>query len=316
VYAQKEKLKHYLSKGNFELKAKTARQVLELLKSKPALSNFRIRVEYNATPQGKTLERSGDIIITLPSASFEDVRLVSSFHSAILIECLPTVQPIALLTENEAFLQLPYVYSIPVISKYSKRETGFKESYTVPWCPIEEDGADRIVGRDYSLPLERVVASIRSEFPKAANLTSSIALKDSTDEVGINRLLDSADILVSNALEVFVGLKEVPSRHPMQIDLLMVWPILVTEKPPLIIKDSSDKPVEAGSLSWWSPVDATGFVNSSGIQPSSSVFATGAGMVITMIGSDKLPDFIETVDTVYANLKKRFGKLRLADLYG
>jgi hypothetical protein len=316
MYAQKEKLKHYLSKGNFELKAKVARQILELLRTKQDLTDFRIRVEYNATPQGKLLERSGDVILTLPSASFEDVRLVSSMHCAILIECLAGCQPIALLTENDSFLQLPYVYTIPVVSKYGKREAGFRESFTMPWCPIEEDGADRIAGREYSLPLERVVASVRREFPKATNLTSSIALKDSTDDSAISRLLDSADILVSNSLEIFVGLKEVPSRHPMQIDLLMVWPVIVSDLPPLIIKDSSDKPVEAGSLSWWTPVDSTGFYNTSGILPSSSVFATGAGMILTMIGVDKLPDFVDTVDTVYANLKKRFSKLRLADLYG
>jgi hypothetical protein len=101
----------------------------------------------------------------------------------------------------------------------------------------------------------------------------------------------------------------------MQIDLLMVWPILVTEKPPLIIRDSSDTPVDAGSLSWWTPVDSTGFYNSSGILPSSSVFASGAGMVLTLIGADKLPDFVDTVNSVYINLIKQFSKVRLAGLY-
>jgi hypothetical protein len=176
MYAQKEKLKHYLGKGNFALKAKVTRQIVELLKAQESLSKFRIRVEYNATPQGKTLDRPGDIIITLPSASFEDARLVSSMHCAILMECFAKGQPIALLTENESFLQLPFVYTVPVAGKYSKREAGFKEAYTLPWCSIEEDGAERIVGREYSLPLERVIATVRNEFPKPENrLTASTA---------------------------------------------------------------------------------------------------------------------------------------------
>jgi hypothetical protein len=240
VFAQREKLKHYIGKGNFDIKAKVARQVVDLLRAKEGLSKFRIRIDYNATPQGKMLDRSGDIILTLPSLSFEDSGLVSSIHCAILMECFPRSQPIALLTENDPFLQLPFVYTIPVAGKYSKREgRGIGESYTVPWCPIEEDGAERSVGKEYSLILERGVAAIRAEFPKVANLTASISLKDPQDE-DVALLLESADVLVGNSLDVFTGLKELPGRKAMQIDLLMVWPVLVTEKTPLIVKNATD----------------------------------------------------------------------------
>jgi hypothetical protein len=318
LFAQKEKLRHYIGKGNFDIKARVARKVVELLQSKEALSKFRIRVDYNATPQGKMLDRSGDIIMTLPSLSFEDSGLATSIHCAILMECLPNAQPIALLTENEAFLQLPFVYTVPVAGKYSKREgRGMGESYTLPWCSIEEDGAERQVGREYSLILERGVAAIRSVFPKPSrNLTASLGLKEADDEATVTRLLDSADVLVGNALDVFIGLKELPGRKSMQIDLLMVWPVLVSEKTPLIVQSSSADPAEAHFLYWWTPVDSTGFGSASGIQVASSIFSSGAGMIVTVVGADKLEDFFGAVEHLFDDIKKRFGKLRLADLYG
>jgi hypothetical protein len=316
LYAQKEKLKHYLAKGNFEIKAKVARRIVELLQAKEALSKFRIRIDYNSTPQGKSLDRAGDIIITLPSATFEDTYLSTNIHCAIVVECFPKAQPIALLTENESFLHLPWVYTIPVCGKYCKREErGLREAFTVPWTTIEEDGAERTVGKEYSLVLERGVAAIRGEFPKTANLTSSMSITDSNDDVSIGRLLDSADVLISNTLDVFAGLKELPARRSMQVDLLMVWPVFVTEKTPLIIKKANEEPVPAETLSWWTPVDATGFTSVSGIQPSSAIFSNGAGIIVTVIGLEYLTDFIGAVDTLYAGLKKRFASLKLTDLY-
>jgi hypothetical protein len=317
LYAQRDKLKHYLAKGNFEIKAKVARRIVELLQTKEALSKFRIRVDYNQTPQGKSLDRPGDIIITLPSASFEDSYLVTNIHCAIVMECFAKAQPIALLTENESFLHLPYVYTIPVCGKYCKKEErGLRESFTLPWTTIEEDGAERQVGKDYSLVLERGVSAIRSEFPKTSNLTSSLSIMESSDEVAVGRLLDSADVLVSNTLDVFAGLRDLPARKPMQIDLLMVWPVMVSEKTPLIIRKATEGPTEAEALCWWTPVDSTGFTATSSIQASSAQFATGAGLIVTVIGMEYLTDFIGAVDTLYAGLKKRFGRLRLADLYG
>ena len=316
MYGQKDKLRHYLGKGNFELKARVARQLIDLLQAKEALSDFRIRVDYNATPQGKLLGRPGDIIVTLPPASFEDSYLVTTVHSAIILECLPGAQPVSLLTENEAFLQLPFVYTVPTIGKYSKREErAVREAYTLPWCPIDEDGADRLVGREYSVPLERGVATVRRLFPEATNLTTSIALKDSTDEVAIGRLLDSNDVLVSNTLDVFAGLKDLPNRKPMQIDLLMVWPVLVTEIDPLIVRDTGGEAEVADRLAWWAPVDSTGFAATSGIQPSSSAFDAGPGIILTVIGSASLGSFVDAVDELLGRLRKRFGRMRLVDLY-
>lgn len=317
MYAQKEKLKHYLAKGNFDIKAKVTRRIVDFLKSKETLSKFRIRVDYNATPQGKMLDRAGDIIITLPSTPFEDSYLITNIHCAILLECYSGAQPIALLTENDPFLNLPFVCTIPVMGKYCKREErGLREAYTVPWCPIEEDGVERIMGREFSIPLERGVSAIRSEFPKAVNLTNSISLKPPYEDTAVSRLIECSEILVSNTLDVFNGLKDLPARRSMQIDLLMVWPVLVSEKTPLLVKDASDNRVEADFLSWWTPVDSTGFYASSGIQPSAQPFSAGAGMIVTVIGFDKLQDFIDAIENLYTGLKRRFTKLRLTDLYG
>ncbi len=317
MLAQKEKLRHYLSKGNFALKARVARRLIDLLREKEALSDLKVRVDYTATPQGKTLDRPGDIFVTLPSLSFEDATLSTRVHSAILVECLADAQPVAVLTENEEFLQLPFVYSVPVIGKWSKREArGPRESYSLPWCPIDEDGADRSGGRDFSIPLERGVAAIRREFPDSANLTTSLALMDSSDEIAAERLVDCCEVLVTNTLDVFGGLKDLIGRTPMQIDLLMVWPVLVAEKPPLIIKDADKGPDEAGRLVWWSPVDFTGFVATTGIQAPAANFASGAGIFLTVVGVDALGDFVEALDKMFAGISKRFGRLRLQDLYG
>ncbi|MFH1675415.1 MAG: hypothetical protein ABIC40_00215, partial [bacterium] len=258
----------------------------------------------------------GDIFITLPSFSFEDSYLVTTVHCALMVECVPNAQVLALQTENDTFLQIPFIYSIPIAGKFSKREerASVREAYTLPWTPIDLDGAQRIVGREYSIPMERGVAIIRKEFPKVSDITTTLALSDPNDQIAIGRFLESSAVLLGNSLDVIAGLRDLPNRKQMQVDLLMVWPLLVTEKSPLIIRDPSKPPVESERLIWWNLIDSTGFHATSGIVASSATFDAGSGIFLTIIGIDKLNEFVETMDTLFKGLKSRFSKLTLAQL--
>ncbi len=317
MFAQREKLKHYLSKGNFELKAKVARKLVELLGAKPALTDFKVRVDYHATPQGKSLDRPGDIFLTIPSASFEDANLATRIHCAVMIECLPDAQPVTVLTENDSFLQLPFIYSVPLAGKWSKREArGPRESYALPWCPLDEDGAERAGGREYSIPLERAVSAMRNELPSFENISTSLALKDASNEIAHDRLMGACEVLVENSLDIIGGLKDLQGRMAMQIDLLLVWPVLVSENPPLIVRDSESEPVPVDRVVWWTPVDANAFVATSGITPPAQSFMSGAGMFVTVIGYDSMTEYVDTLDKMFEDIKNRFERFRLQDLYG
>jgi hypothetical protein len=212
---------------------------------------------------------------------------------------------------------LPFVYSIPIAGKWSKREMrGPRDAYALPWCPIDEDGAERAAGRDYSLPLERGVSALRRELPDSLNMTTSLGLHDQADETANERLIGATEVLVENSLDVIGGLKDLMGRTPMQIDLLMVWPVLVTEKVPLVYKAADSEPVPVDRIVWWTPVDATGFTATSGIDPPALPFGAGPGMFVTVVGFNDLSKYVDTLDKTISDIKRRFGRFRLQDLYG
>ena len=139
---------------------------------------------------------------------------------------------------------------------------------------------------------------------------------DSSDEASNDRLVGSIEVLVENSLDVIGGLKDLMGRTPMQIDLLMVWPVLITEKTPLVYRESDSQPVPSERIVWWTPVDATGFTATSGVEPPALPFAVGPGIFVTIVGFDDLDRFVDTFDKTFSDIKKRFGRFRLQDLYG